>query len=333
MKKIAVVLVCLLCAASLFAQGAQEETGDQPIKIGVSKIITHPALDAVEQGLQDVLNEAGVNAVFDLQNANGDSSTVSSISQKFRADRVDIAVGIATPTAQSLANTITDVPVIYSAVTDPVDAGLVDSYEKGLNNVTGVSDMTPVEAQIQMLKDITGMKKLGHVYSSSEANAVLIKETAEKAAEKLGIEFIATAVANTSEVKSAAQALMNKVDALYVSTDNTVVSAMPSLVDVANQFGVPVLTADPTSSAAKGIDVLIAWGFDYYKIGRATGRLIKEVLDGADPADIGTVFMTDPADIELWVNLDIADRLGITVPKNIVDNATVVIKNGEQKKN
>jgi putative ABC transport system substrate-binding protein len=333
MKKFAVVLVCLLCAASLFAQGAQEEVGDQPVKIGVSKIITHPALDAVEQGLQDVLNEAGVNAVFDLQNANGDSATVSSISQKFRADRVDIAVGIATPTAQSLANTITDVPVIYSAVTDPVDAGLVDSYEKGLNNVTGVSDMTPVEAQIQMLKDITGMKKLGHVYSSSEANAVLIKETAEKAAEKLGIEFIATAVANTSEVKSAAQALMNKVDALYVSTDNTVVSAMPSLVDVANQFGVPVLTADPTSSAAKGIDVLIAWGFDYYKIGRATGRLIKDILDGADPADIGTVFMTDPADIELWVNLDIADKLGITVPKDIVDNATVVIENGEQKKN
>jgi putative ABC transport system substrate-binding protein len=333
MKKIAVVLVCLLCAASLFAQGAQEEAGDQPVKIGVSKIITHPALDAVEQGLQDVLNEAGVNAVFDLQNANGDSSTVSSISQKFKTDRVDIAVGIATPTAQSLANTITDVPVIYTAVTDPVDAGLVDSYERGLNNVTGVSDMTPVEAQIQMLKDITGMQKLGHVYSSSEANAVLIKETAEKAAEELGIEFIATAVANTSEVRSAAQALMNKVDALYVSTDNTVVSAMPSLVDVADQYGVPVLAADPTSSAAKGVNVLIAWGFDYYKIGRATGRLIKEVLDGADPADIGTVFMTDPSDIELWVNLDVADRLGITVPKDIVDNATVIIENGEQKKN
>jgi putative ABC transport system substrate-binding protein len=108
---------------------------------------------------------------------------------------------------------------------------------------------------------------------------------------------------------------------------------MPSLVEVADLHDVPVLTADPTSSAAKDIEVLVAWGFDYYKIGRATGRLIIDILDGADPADIGTVFMTDPADIELWINLDIANRLGITIPQDILDNATVVIENGEKKMN
>jgi putative ABC transport system substrate-binding protein len=330
MKKIAILILLTFAAASLFAQGAKEvSSADKPIKIGISNIITHPALDAVEKGIQDVLAEEGVNAVFDLQNANGDSSTVSSISQKFRADKVDIAVGIATPTAQSLANAIKDVPVIYAAVTDPVDAGLVDSYEKGLNNVTGVSDLTPVEAQVKLLRDIAGVTKLGHVYSSSEANAVLLAEMAKKAAEKLGMEFISTAVTNTSEVRQAAQALMNKVDGLYVSTDNTVVSAMPSLVDVANQYKVPVLTSDPTSS--EGLDVLVAWGFDYYKMGRATGHLIKRIIDGEKPADIGTVFMTDPTDIELWINLDSAKYLGITVPEDILSEASVVIENGVKK--
>lgn len=327
MKKIfTLLLLVALCAAPLFAQGATEKTG---VTIGISKIIAHPALDAVEQGIQDVLTEEGVEASYDLQNANGDIATASSIAQKFKADKVDVAVGIATPTAQALANVITDSPVIYSAVTDPVAAGLVNSFDVGLGNVTGVSDMTPVEAQIKMLKDVAGVTKLGHVYTSGEANAVLLADMTKAACQKLGIEFIPSAVTNTSEVKQATQAIANKVDGLYVSTDNTVVSALPSLVDVANTKGIPVLVADPSS--AKGQDVLIAWGFDYYKMGRATGHLIKEILDGKDPADIGTVFMTNAEDIELWINLDVAKKLGITIPADLIEGASVVIENGVQK--
>jgi putative ABC transport system substrate-binding protein len=329
MKKIvSMLLLTLLALTPVFAQGAQEDTG---ITIGISKIITHPALDAVEQGIQDVLAEEDVDVTYDLQNANGDIATAASIAQKFKADKVDIAVGIATPTAQSLANAITDIPVIYAAVTDPVDAGLVNSYDKGLNNVTGVSDLTPVEAQIKMLKDIAGVTRLGHVYCSAEANAVLLADMTEKACKNLGITFIPSAVTNTSEVKQAAQALANKVDGIYVSTDNVVVSALPSLVEVANINHIPVLTADPTSS--DGLGVLIAWGFDYYKMGRATGHLIKRILDGADPADIGTVFMTKPSDIELWINLDVAKDLGITIPSDIIESASVIIENGEKKTN
>lgn len=327
MKKIfTLLLLVALCAAPLFAQGATEKTG---VTIGISKIIAHPALDAVEQGIQDVLTEEGVEASYDLQNANGDIATASSIAQKFKADKVDVAVGIATPTAQALANVITDSPVIYSAVTDPVAAGLVESFDVGLGNVTGVSDMTPVEAQIKMLKDVAGVTKLGHVYTSGEANAVLLADMTKAACQNLGIEFIPSAVTNTSEVKQATQAIANKVDGLYVSTDNTVVSALPSLVDVANTNGIPVLVADPSS--AKGQDVLIAWGFDYYKMGRATGHLIKEILDGKDPADIGTVFMTNAEDIELWINLDVAKKLGITIPADLIEGASVVIENGVQK--
>lgn len=318
-----------LSAFTLFAGGAQETGKSESIKIGISKITTHPALDAVEEGIQDVVNDSDYEATFDLQNANGDSSTAASIAQKFRSDRVDIAVGIATPTAQALANAITDSPVIYSAVTDPVDAGLVDSYEEGQGNITGVSDMTPVEAQIEMLRDIAGVERLGHIYSSAEANAVLLAEMAEEACEELGIEFISNTVSNSSEVKQAAEAIMDRVDGIYVSTDNVVVSALPSLTQVASQYEVPVLTADPTSS--EDLDVLIAWGFDYYKLGRATGNLVVDILDGDDPADIGTVFMTDPSDIELWVNLDVAEELGITIPEDVIEDASVVIEDGEKR--
>ncbi len=328
MKKIvSLLIISLLLMTPIFAQGVQEDTSK--VKIGFSKIIQHPALDAVEQGVMDVLTEEGVDASFDLQNANGDIATAASIAQKFKSDKVNFAVGIATPTAQALANVITEGTVIYSAVTDPVAAGLVDSFDVGYKNITGVSDMTPVEAQIQMLKEIAGVTRLGHVYNSGEANAVLLAEMTEAACDKLGMEFIPSAVTNTSEVKQATQALVGKVNGLYVSTDNTVVSAMPSLVDVANNAGVPVLTADPTSS--EGLDVLIAWGFDYYKMGRATGYLIKDIIDGADPSEIGTVFMTKPSDIELWVNLDVAADLGITIPAEFIEGATVVIENGVKK--
>ncbi len=327
MKKVVVlIMLSLLVLTPIFAQGTQE---DKKITIGISKIIQHPALDAVEQGIQDALAEDGVDAFYDLQNANGDISTAASIAQKFKSDKVDIAVGIATPTAQALANTITDIPVIYSAVTDPVAAGLVDSYDVGLNNVTGVSDMTPVKSQIKMLKDLAGVTRLGHIYCSGEANAVLLADLTKAACEDLGIKFIPSSVTNTSEVRQATQAIANKVDGIYVSTDNTVVSALPSLVDVANTKGIPVLVADPTST--KGLDVLFAWGFDYYKMGRATGHLIKKVLDGTDPAEIGTVYMTDPSDISLWVNLDVAKRLGIDIPEEIVNNASVVIENGVER--
>ena len=323
-KKAIILLLILTMVSSLIFGAAQEESS--AFKIGFSKIVTHPALDAVEQGIVDVLAEEGLEVVYDYQNANGDPTAAASIAQKFRADKIDIAIGIATPTAQALANAITEFPVIYAAVTDPVDAGLVSTYEKGEGNITGVSDKTPVDAQIKLLIDVTGAKTIGHVFTSGEANAVLLKNLAEEACKKYGVEFIATAVTNSSEVKSAVQAIAGKVDGIYISTDNTVVSALPSVADAATYAGIPILSADPTS--AEGLDILIAWGFDYYKMGRRTGYLVKDILEGANPADIGTIFMTDPSDFELWINLDTAKKIGITVPADVIEAASVVIENG-----
>lgn len=323
---ITLLLISACIATPLFAK-AQQEAGTY--RVGFSKIVTHPALDAVEQGIVDVLAEEGLKVTYDYQNANGDISAAATIAQKFKSDRIDVAVGIATPTAQALANAITEFPVIYAAVTDPVDAGLVTSYEKGEGNITGVSDKTPVDAQIGLLIELTNAKTIGHIYTSGEANAVLLKTMAEEACAARGVKFIATAVSNSSEVMQATQAIANKVDGIYISTDNTVVSALTSVAEVATLAGVPIMSADPTSAAGK--DIVLAWGFDYYKMGRRTGQLVKEILEGADPAGIGTVFMTDPSDFELWVNLDTANKIGLTIPTSLLDKASVIIENGEKR--
>lgn len=313
---------------------ATEDAGKEPseIRIGISKIVSHPALDGVEQGVQDELKELGYTGIiYDLQNANGDPNTAKQIAVKFKADKVAVAVGIATPTSQALASTITDSPIIFSAVTDPVGAGLVPSLEAGGKNITGYSDMTPVKEQIAFLASLMDLKRLGHVYSSGEANAVVLADIAREVCKEMGIEFVETTVTNSAEVKQATQAILNRVDAIYVSTDNTVVSALNSLTQTALEKNIPVMSADPSS--AEEYAVLAALGFDYYKHGRATGRLVARILDGEDTASIPTQFMSDPGDLnQLVINLDVADQVGIAVPESVMDRATVVVRDGKVEK-
>ncbi|HUX21503.1 MAG TPA: ABC transporter substrate-binding protein [Spirochaetia bacterium] len=324
--------VFVLAVSGVFAGGQTESSSAAPKKvlIGISKIVQHPALDAVEQGIQDELKAEGVDAEYDLQNANGDINTAASIANKFKAEKVAVAVGIATPTAQALANALKEIPVVYSAVTDPVSAGLVASFDKGGANVTGVSDLTPVKQQIQFLTQLKPIKRLGHVYSSGEANAVVLAKLAEQACKELGIEFVPSTVTNSSEVKQATETIIGKVDGIYVSTDNTVVSALSALIDVAMKNKIPVMSADPSS--AEKMDVLAAWGFDYYKMGRATGRMVNEILNGKKTADIPTKFMTDPTDVDLLINLDVAKQLGISIPQKDIDMANSIVQNGQLTK-
>jgi putative tryptophan/tyrosine transport system substrate-binding protein len=318
-------LVVLMVMLGFVLSSCAQEAGESNV-IGISKIVSHPALDAVEQGIQDQLEELGYEFRYDLQNANGEMTSAASIANKFRSDRVRVAIGIATPTSQALVNSIDDFPVIYSAVTDPVDAGLVDSFDSGRGNVTGVSDLTPVREQIEFLMSIADIESIGHVYSSGEANAVRLASLARESAADLGLEFVEATVTNSAEVRSAAQSIAGQVDGFYVSTDNTVVSALSALVDVANNAGVPVMSADPSS--AEDIGVIAAWGFDYYNMGRATGRLVARVLEGESPEDIPTVFMTDPQDIDLLINKDVAASLGLTFSDEIVSMAGTVVENG-----
>ena len=325
MKMRCMALTIFLSLVALFA--TVPASADAPILIGISKIVAHPALDAIEKGIQEVVTTEHPDARFDLQNANGEMSTASSIAQKFKAQNVTLAVGIATPTAQALVNAIKDRPVIFSAVTDPQGAGLVASTQQGEKHVTGISDMTPVKAQIELLNRIKPIKTLGHVYTSSEANAVSLATIAREVCREMGIAFVETTVSNSAEVKQAVQTIAGRVDGIYISNDNTVVSALAAVASVARKHNIPVMSADPSS--AESTPVLAAWGFDYYKMGRATGRLVNRVLGGEKPEAIPTIYMTDASDVDLLINLDVANELGLAFPEDVVAAATSIVKDGQ----
>lgn len=330
MKRIICSITVLMCVALLFGKGIQEQTPDM-YRIGVSKIVTHPALDAIEQGMKDHLAEQGFSITYDVQSANGDITTAASIAQKFKADKADLVVGIGTPTAQALANVFTETPVLFGGITDPLEAGLVPTYEPNAGNVGGVSDKNPVFDQIKLFSELTGAKTIGIVYTSGEANGVQLKDMVEQAAKDLGLGFVAAGVSNSAEVKSAILSIANRIDGLYIGTDNTVVSAITSLSEVCAQQGIPFFTADPTS--AEGLDYFMVWGFNYYKHGRKTGEAVAQVLRKEKTAgEVGTIFITDPTEFELWFNLDVARRLGIEIPQRYLESAAVLHRDGKMIK-
>ncbi len=313
MKRI-ITFALLAAALSLLAANPAQETGT--IKIGISKMMTHPALDAIEKGIMDYLGENGVKASFDLQNANGDVSTAASIANLFATEEVDIAVGIATPPAQALANVFEDIPVIFATVTDVEAAGL-----NGLPNVAGTSDQVPIEEHYRLMMRLMDAEAIGMIYTSGEANGISSMEKMKAVCEENGTEFVGAAVSNSSEVRMAALSIAERVDAIYVATDNTVISAIAAVADVCMDEGIPLFSADTTSSF--GTDVMIAGGFDYYASGLQTGAIIKRVIDGEDPASIGTEYVTD---LELYINLGVAERLGIEIPDDLLESAAYVIE-------
>ncbi|HKL60583.1 MAG TPA: ABC transporter substrate-binding protein [Sphaerochaeta sp.] len=325
LRSTVLLLVLIITTGSLaFAGGSSEKPAATGYKIGVSKLLAHPALDAAEKGLMDYLATTDLEVSFDLQNANGDISTASSIAQKFKSDKVDVAVGIATPSAQALAQVFpvtSSTSVVFSAVTDAAEAGLVAV------NIAGVSDKNPVEEQIKLLIDLTGAKTIGNIYASGEANGVILMEMAKAACEKLGVGFVSAAISNSSEVKMATQSIIDRVDAIYIATDNAVISALASIDDVTTKAGKALMSADP--SGVDGLNAMIAWGFDYYSIGLETGRVIERLLKGEKASTIGTVYITDPTKFELWFNLDTAKKLGYTIPQSLQDSAAVLTKDGK----
>jgi len=187
-----------------------------------------------------------------------------------------------------------------------------------------------VKQQIQLLLKVKKVKRLGHIYTSSEENAVVLAGIVKQVCKELNIEFVETTVSKSSEVKQAVQAIIRRVDALYISTDNTVVSAMSAVSDVAMKAKVPIMSADPSS--AENYPVLAAWGFDYYKMGRTTGKLVVEILKGKKPEQIPTQFMTKTSDVDLLINLDVAKKLGLTFPKDVLKSANKIVENGKLTK-
>jgi putative ABC transport system substrate-binding protein len=318
------IIGMIIIIGTLFLSCAEKQPG-KPI-IGISKIAQHEALDAIEQGIIDRLAEQKIDVTFDLQNANGNVNTAAQIANKFKSEKVAVAVGIATPVAIALANTITDTPVIFSCITDPIAAGLVSGFDKGERNVTGVSDVIPTKDHIKLFQEIAGIKTLGYIYTASEANSLSSLELVKDACNAFGIELVTQAIATSAELKQASEAIVNRVDGIYLTTDNTVFSALPALIQVFGDAKKPIFSGDVTAAMNGGC--MIASGFNYYKAGLATGDMIIDVLNGKNPEDIPVMVPSDPADLDMLFDLDAAANCGISIPENYVSMASKIFVNG-----
>ena len=325
MKKIISAVSALLVLASSTAFAAPKK--QHKIKIGIAKIVQHQALDDIEKGVIDAIKDAGIDATYDLQNANGDVGTAAQIANQYKAEKVDVAVGIATPVAVALATTLKNIPVVFGTVTDPLGAGLVSTLEHGERNVTGMSDAIPTEQHIKLFKEVAGIKTLGYIYTSSEDNSSSALALVQKGCKEAGIELVTQSITKSDEVKQAAQALVNRVDGIYLSTDNTVFSAIASLVDVFGKAKKPIFSGDVT--AAKDGGIFMASGFNYYKAGLATGEMVVKILNGAKPSELPVRFMTDPSDTDFLIDLDAAKNCNITLDKKYLDTANMIIQNGK----
>jgi putative tryptophan/tyrosine transport system substrate-binding protein len=296
--------------------------------LGIAKIISHPALDAVEQGIKDEFAQEAYPVIFHECNAEGDLALAEQIAKDFAASNLDLVIGISTPIAQAVSRWVLNRPVLLSAITDPVRAQLTPTRRRNYKNFLILTDLTPVHKQLALLLAVKpSVRRLGMVYASNEANAQVLADITRQACSDFGLEFVALTVGASAEVKLAAQSIVNRVDAFYVSTDNTVIMALPALVEVANAARVPVISADPASGHMA--PVLAALGFDYYQVGRITGRMAIEVLAGAPLAELGERYLIGADDITLLVNLDVAEFLGLEVPKQILATASTIIKDGK----
>ncbi len=327
MKKIIAFTAMFLLLASTVCAKPQKKQKAKKVKIGIAKIVQHPALDDVERGVMDAIREAGVEAAFDLQNANGDVNTAAQIASQYRAKKVDVAVGIATPVAVALATTLKNTPVVFGTVTDPLAAGLVDTLSHGKDNVTGMSDAIPTVEHVKLFAQIAGIKTLGYIYCSAEANSVSSLNLVQQGCDAAGIKLVTQSINTSSEVKQAAETIVSRVDGIYLTTDNTVFSAIAALVDVFGKAKKPIFSGDVT--AAKEGGIFIASGFNYYKAGRATGEMVVQILNGKTPSEIPVRFMTGTDDSDLLLDLDAAKNCGIEIPENYLSSANMIFKDGK----
>lgn len=290
--------------------GGDEKT----YSIAISQIVEHPSLDATREGflaaLKDAGFEEGKNLKVDYNNAQGDANNVKTIAEKIASSKVDLAFGIATPTTQSLVDEVKDKPVLFAAVTDPVDAGIVPQLQAPGGNVTGAADTNPdaiVKTMDFIAKELPNVKKVGLVINKGEANAVVMSGIAKEALEKHNIELVEAAVANSSDIQQAAQSLIGRVDAIYITLDNMVVGGVDSIIEVANQNDIPFFSAD-RDTVEKGAFATV--GFKYYDHGYEAGQMAVEILKGKNP---GEMDVTMPQKLDFILNLKAAAEQGITV--------------------
>lgn len=307
--------------ASLAAAAIATTAQAKDVTVAVTAIVEHPALDAARDGVKDALAEAGYkegeNLKFIYQSAQGNPATVAQIARQFVGEGPDVIVPISTPSALAVVSATRDIPVVFTAVSDPVGAQLVKDLKKPGGNVTGLSDMSPVVEHIKLIKEVMpNIKKLGYLYNSGETNSVSLLAALKEAAAAEGIEIVESAATKSAEVQGAARALVGRADAMYLPTDNTIVSALESAVGVAEESKLPLFTAD-TDSVKRG--ALAALGFNYYDVGKQTGAIVVKILKGEKPGDIAVDIAKGT---DLVINLGAAKKMGVEFPQAVIDRAT-----------
>lgn len=310
--------VLLLTAAGCGSKPTSNAGGDsdkKSFKIAISQYVEHPSLDATREGIIAALKDGGIiegeNLKLEIKNAQNDSTNNLTIGQKMKDSNNDLIIAIATPSAQVIVENVKETPVLFAAVTDPIDARLVSDLEKPGGNVSGASDTNP-EATTQLMNFVSthfpNVKKVGLVINEGEANAVVMAKTAEAALKEHGIELIKAAVTNTSEVKQAAESLVGKVDAFYITLDNNVVSGVDTIISTAKANKIPFFSSD-RDTVEKGAFATV--GFKYFDHGYQVGQMAVDVLkNGKKPADMK---ITIPDKLDLILNVKAAPDYGIEV--------------------
>jgi len=322
-------LVIFILIAGCNKKAAEDNDNKSAFKVGIAVINNHPALLEIEQGIIDELKAQNMNVIIDSQNANNDANIINAIASKFASDKKDLSIGIATPAAVALANSITDRPVLFATVNDPIGAGLVDSFDKGKNNVTGLCDALPIREHLKIYHSIYPFKKLGFIYNGAEKNSITMLKTTQEVCDEMGIDLLPITIYNPAEVNMAAESLVSRVDAFYVVTDNTLVSGLTALITAAANNKKPIFSEDYTSAVNGGI--LYAIGFDYYKAGRKTGKMAVEILKGKSPDEMPVTFMEYPEESVVIVDMDRAKALNIEIPKELITENTKIIENNKIK--
>ena len=287
------------------------------IKIGVLQLIEHNALDSAYKGFVDGLKEAGYedgkNIIIDYQNAQGEQANCITIGQKFINDKSDLILAIATPAAQAIANMTKDIPILITAVTDPADSKLVADNNAPGGNVTGTSDLTPVEAQIELLKEmIPNVKTVGLLYCSSEQNSVFQINIAKKKLDAMGIKYIDIAISNLNEIQQVIQNVIGKVEAIYTPTDNMIANGMATVALMTEPAKIPVICGEGGMTMLGGT---ATYGINYYELGKLTSTQAVSILKGdKKTAEMPIEYLQK---FDLVVNTNMIESIGLTIPESL----------------
>ncbi len=323
-KSLKTVAAILLTITMLMSVTACSGIGGKKVtRIGIVQIVEHPSLNTIREAFIEQLASKGYkdgeNIEIDYQSAQGEQSNLNTICQKFVADKCDMIVAIATPSAQAAANMTADIPVLFSACTDPLGSGLVSSLEKPGGNVTGTSDAVSAEKIMQLAMLITPeIKTIGALYNSGETNSLSVINDLKEYAASNGLEVIDGTVTNSSEVQQVAQTLADKADAIFSPIDNTIASAMPVVTQVAENTKTPVYVGADSMVKDGG---LATYGINYTMLGRETADMAVEILGGKNPGDIPVRTIDD---VEIYLNKATAEAIGITIPDDILNQAAQV---------